>query len=331
MPAVLRPGSGGEAVRDLQQRLSVLGHRVPAEELGRFGAATEHAVRAFQEARGLRVDGICGRDTWSSLVESGFRLGDRMLYLRQPMFRGDDVAELQRRLNGLGFHAGREDGILGDDTTTALTELQRNVGLTVDGVCGPATLAALARVDTLAAGSMATVREREQLRRGPRQLLGRRVFVAAPPGLNTLGSAVAHGLIDAGATVTVDASGAEDSALAAAANRSAADLFLALRYGDEPGCRCSYFQSGRFRSEAGFGIASAINEELAPLVGSEGRVCGRAYPVLRETRMAAVICEPVPADDLDGIRQLVAHGAAVAAAIVRGVRRGVEEPPAELA
>ena len=96
-------------------------------------------MRVFQEARGLRVDGVCGRDTWSSLVESGFRLGDRMLYLRHPMFRGDDVTELQRRLNALGFDAGREDGILGDDTTAALTEFQRNVGLTVDGVCGPAT------------------------------------------------------------------------------------------------------------------------------------------------------------------------------------------------
>jgi N-acetylmuramoyl-L-alanine amidase len=326
MPAVLRPGSGGEAVRDLQQRLGALGQSVPVEELGRFGAATEHAVRAFQEARGLRVDGVCGRDTWSSLVESGYRLGDRMLYLRYPMFRGDDVTELQRRLNGLGFDAGREDGILGSATTAALTEFQRNVGLTADGVGGPATLAALARVDTLADGSMATVREREQLRRGPHQLSGRRVFVAAPLGLHLLGSSVAHGLTAAGAATTLDASGAEDSALATAANRSTADLFLAVRYGDEPGCRCLYFESGRFRSEAGFGIASTVNEELVALLGRVGHVCGRAYPVLRETRMAAVICEPVPADDLDGVRQLVSRGAEVAAAIVRGVRRGVEEP-----
>ena len=152
------------------------------------------------------------------------------------------------------------------------------------------------------------------------------MFVAAPPGLHTLGSSVAHGLIEAGAAVTLDASGAEDSALAAAANRSVADLFLAVRYGDEPGCRCLYFESGRFRSEAGFGIASAINEELATFVSSASRVCGRAYPVLRETRMAAVVCEPVPADDLEGVRQLVARGAAVAAAIVLR-SSGVESSP----
>ncbi len=68
------------------------------------------------------------------------------------MLRGDDVAELQRRLNALGFDAGREDGILGPETETALREFQRNAGATADGVCGPATLAAIARVSGLAGG-----------------------------------------------------------------------------------------------------------------------------------------------------------------------------------
>ena len=152
---MLRPGSGGEAVRDLQVRLGSVGRDVPVAEAGRYGAATVAAVRAFQEARGLRVDGVCGPQTWAALVESGYRLGDRLLYRRRPMLRGDDVVELQRRLNALGFDAGREDGILGDDTTGALTEFQRNSGLVVDGMCGPATIAALDRVGTLAEGSVA--------------------------------------------------------------------------------------------------------------------------------------------------------------------------------
>ena len=94
-----------------------------------FGAGTEAAVRAFQEPRGLRVDGICGDETWASLVEAGYRLGDRLLYHRAPMLRGDDVAELQRLLGGLGFDAGRVDGIFGPDTAAALVEFQRNAGL----------------------------------------------------------------------------------------------------------------------------------------------------------------------------------------------------------
>jgi len=325
-PAVLRPGSRGEAVRDLQVRLGVLGHAVPADEIGEYGSGTERVVRAFQEARGLRVDGLCGPQTWSAVVESGYRLGDRLLYRRRPMLRGDDVAELQRRLNGLGFDAGREDGILGDDTTRALIEFQRNMDLPTDGMCGAATLAVLERVGALAAGSVASVKEREALRRGPHRLEGRRVFVAAAPGFETLATLVVRGLVGLGAGTALDATAAEDPVLAAEANRYAADLFLAFRSGDAQGCRCTYFESGRFRSEAGHAVADAVSRELAPILGGEPCVAGRTYAVLRETRMAAVICEPVAEDDVASMRTLVRRTGEVAQAVVRGVRRGVEEP-----
>jgi N-acetylmuramoyl-L-alanine amidase len=328
-PAVLRPGSRGEAVRDLQVRLGALGHEIPLVEAGEYGAATERVVRTFQSARGLRVDGICGPQTWSAVVESGYRLGDRLLYRRRPMLRGDDIAELQRRLNGLGFDAGREDGILGDDTTRALVEFQRNMNLPTDGMCGASTLAVLEQVGALSAGSVATVREREALRRGPHRLEGRRVFVAAAPGFETLANLVVRGLVDLGAGATLDASGADDPVMAAEANRYADDLFLAFRAGDAPGCRCSYYESGRFRSEAGHAVADAVSRELAPIIGGDACVAGRTYAVLRETRMAAVICEPVTADDVATMRTLVVRGAEVAQAVVRGVRRGVEQPSTE--
>jgi N-acetylmuramoyl-L-alanine amidase len=328
-PAVLRPGSRGEAVRDLQVRLGALGHEIPLVEAADYGPATESVVRAFQAARGLRVDGICGPQTWSAVVESGYRLGDRLLYRRRPMLRGDDVAELQRRLNGLGFDAGREDGILGDDTTRALVEFQRNMNLPTDGMCGASTLAVLGRVGGLAAGSVASVREREALRRGPHRLEGRRVFVASAPGFENLAHLVVRGLVELGAGVALDATGAGDPVLAAEANRYTADLFLAFRAGDDPGCRCSYYESGRFRSEAGHAVAEAVSQELAPILGGEPCTAGRTYAVLRETRMAAVICEPVAADDVDTMRTLVVRGAEVAHAVVRGVRRGVEQPPTE--
>ena len=57
-PAVLRPGSRGEAVRDLQVRLGAMGHEIPPVEAGAYGAATERVVRSFQDTRGLRVDGV---------------------------------------------------------------------------------------------------------------------------------------------------------------------------------------------------------------------------------------------------------------------------------
>lgn len=330
MPAPLRSGGHGEAVRDLQRRLVSVGRDVGPDELGSFETGTEAAVRAFQEARGIRVDGIVGRETWSALVESGYSLGDRLLYLRRPMLRGDDVLDLQARLNALGFHAGREDGILGDNTRQALAAFQRDAGLPPDGICGSTTVAALRRVGSMAEGSVATVREREALRRGERRLAGRVIYVAAAPGLSVLGEQVTRGLLNAGSRALLDTSGADDSLLASGANRFDADLFLGLRLGDAVGCHCAYFASGHFRSEAGHTIAHAIHDELVDRLSLDVDVSGKAYAALRETRMAAVVCEVVPDGDVEAMGRLVANAPAVAHAIVRGVRRAIEEqPPAE--
>src|SRR5205814_215778 len=132
----LRRGDGGDGVRDLQVRLSDLGYDVAPDEPGTFTAGTERAVEAFQGRRGLRVDGICGSQTWSTVVEAGYRPGDRLLYYTSPLLRGDDVADLQRRLGALGFDAGRVDGIFGPDAQGALLDFQRNAGLTTDAVRG---------------------------------------------------------------------------------------------------------------------------------------------------------------------------------------------------
>ena len=86
-------GDRGEPVRDIQRRLTGLGFPVTAD--GTYGPKTVAVVCQFQESRGLPADGIVGPETWSSLVEAGFRLGDRMLYRRSPMMRGDDVSRLR--------------------------------------------------------------------------------------------------------------------------------------------------------------------------------------------------------------------------------------------
>ncbi|MFN8034758.1 MAG: peptidoglycan-binding protein [Acidimicrobiia bacterium] len=319
-------GVGGEPVRELQQRLSALGFTIPVDEHGVFGPETEQTVRAFQSDRGLRADGVCGRQTWAALVESGYALGDRLLYRRNPMLRGDDVATLQQRLDALGFDAGREDGIFGEDTGRAVAEFQRNAGLTVDGIFGPQALAALTRLDALADGSIAAVREREALRRARRDLTGQRIFVVAGLGLEQLADVVARDLVNERAEVVLDISGDDDSFVAAIANRFGADLVIALQPGDAPTCVCAHFASGRFRSEAGFRVASAIAEQLAKLGFGSVETKGRALPLLRETRMAAVVCEPLARGDADAMRRLVERSADVGRAIVIGIRRAVENP-----
>jgi peptidoglycan hydrolase-like protein with peptidoglycan-binding domain len=72
----LRRGSDGAWVSHLQSLLQAEGAD-PGPIDGDFGPRTEAAVRAYQEANGLRVDGIVGPETWGSLVQdSGQDAGD---------------------------------------------------------------------------------------------------------------------------------------------------------------------------------------------------------------------------------------------------------------
>lgn len=61
----LRRGSKGDAVKFLQERLSLMGYSLVID--GEFGAKTEAAVKQFQKDRGLTVDGIVGSKTWTAM------------------------------------------------------------------------------------------------------------------------------------------------------------------------------------------------------------------------------------------------------------------------
>lgn len=330
---ILERGSTGDEVADLQRRLVALGFEIPTDEAGRYGVRTESAVRGFQAIRGIRVDGRSGPETAAALVDSGFHLGDRLLCARNPMLRGDDVGELQRRLNALGFDAGKEDAIFGPETEHALVEFQRNAAITIDGICGRETIATLHRLGSRAGGAVANARERDALR-DRRDLAGHRVYVSAAPGLEALAGGLVGRLRAAGAEAVLDLRPTEESAIARAANDYRADLFLGVRTrsgADEephPGaaCRCCYYASGTFRSETGFAIATAMAESLADALGGPGAACGRAYTVLRETRMAAVVCEPVVEGDGPALRLLEAGAHRAAAAAVTAIRRVLEQP-----
>jgi N-acetylmuramoyl-L-alanine amidase len=321
---LLRRGDRGAAVRDLQERLTAAGVTLTVDAA--YGPSTEAAIRSFQSARGLRVDGVCGPETWGALIECGFRLGDRLLYLRQPMLRGDDVVDLQQRLNALGFDAGREDGILGPATEHAVRQFQRNAGIAPDGVCGPATQESLDRLGTLAAGSVASVRERDMLLRAPGRLQDHGLFLVTDPGFAVLGNSVARALREAGARVILDSTGDDHGLLASEANRFEASTFVALVAGEEPGARCAYFSNQSFRSEGGHALATRLTQELKVVLDEVAEPIGRTYRLLRDTRMAAVVCELAPRDDAGAAAALVANLPRLARAIVTGIRRGIEEP-----
>jgi N-acetylmuramoyl-L-alanine amidase len=294
----LQHGSRGESVRDVRRRLEALGFSSAADGPGRFGQATELAVLAFQRERGLRTDGVCGRQTWSALVEAGRVLGERLLYYRQPMLRGDDVAALQAQLGALGFDAGRVDGIFGPLAQEALRDFQRNSGLVDDGILGPETLDTLLRVGSKTDGQdvVAAIRERQRLRESPRTLQGRRVVVGETGGLSALADRTKRALSRAGALVTTlhDPDG---SVQAGQANALDGEVYLGLGLDPEqPGCTTAYFLGyNGVSSEGGRRLAEALQVALPFRLEIPDRgTQGMRLPVLRETRMPAVLLEIGP-------------------------------------
>ncbi|HEX2421053.1 MAG TPA: peptidoglycan-binding protein [Acidimicrobiia bacterium] len=290
-----RIGDSGDAVRDIQGRLLALGYPTHSDPGGEFGEATQAAVRGFQTDRGLTADGEVGPETWRVLYEAGYRLGDRLLFLRRPMLRGEDVAELQGRLSQLGFDPGKVDGIFGLETEQAVLEFQRNRVLTEDGIAGPEVLTELR---LLVRGKMRagreTVREREWLRTLPASVVGSRVFFDA--ACRTPEEARAAWAAASSAAMELQARGGQpmlgrsaDTRLpervrAGRANRLGAELVVSFQIRADGGpAAVFYFASDRGASRAGEMLANRIAETAG------GVVEGRATAILRDTRAPSVI------------------------------------------
>jgi N-acetylmuramoyl-L-alanine amidase len=265
---------------------------------GWFGPATRAAVEAFQHLRGLRVDGVCGVQTWTTLVEAGFHLGDRFLYRRTPMLRGDDVADLQQRLCTLGFDTDRVDGIFGDATSRALAEFQRNAGLPVDGIVGEATLLELIRLENRHADPqlVSSVRERAQLRGAGPTLRGRHVAIGENGGLGSVTGAMRRRLLLEGTRVT-ELHHPDDSAQAQQANELAVDVFVGLRLNPSAAaCQTAFWSGTHEESPGGRLLAELVQRTVPPALGvADAGARGMAIPLLRETRMPAVLIEVGPA------------------------------------
>jgi cell wall-associated NlpC family hydrolase len=139
--SVLKRGDSGARVVALQKALGITAD-------GEFGAATHKAVRAFQRANGLAIDGVVGAMTAGKLglgssakkasVSTGTKAKSRSSSSAgDPDLSSATIAAIQSKL---GIAA---DGEWGPQTRKAVRDYQREHGLEVDGVPGPATLGSM--------------------------------------------------------------------------------------------------------------------------------------------------------------------------------------------
>jgi len=341
-----KPGDRGASVQDLHRRLNEAGHRVDSREVDEteFGADTTRVLLAFQAERSLEETGFFDEQTHAALIEAGVRLGDRHLYLHSPMFRGDDVSDLQLRLGSLGFDAGKIDGIFGPDTASAVIEFQRNVGLATDGIAGPRTISGLRQLLGRTAGRrpVAQIRELELLRQSNSELRVQRLAIGHFGGAAALTTALGRILRAAGANV-LELDHPDENVHASTANNFGAALYLGLHIENNSYNRVSYFATDGFQSEGGFRLAHRCADALETVFNSDKLIHrtpasedhesptkrhsttreGRRTDILRQTRMPAVICALAPP------AAIVLATAEVAGALAGAITRWMANPAAD--
>ena len=318
---ILRRGDQGPAVTEVRDRLVRLGLLSPDASAAAdvFDDILLAALRYFQQTRGLTVDGLVGPQTFRRLDEARWKIGDRVLsFTPGHVIHGEDVAQLQQRLIELGFALDRVDGIFAKSTDFAVREFQRNVGLDVDGICGPAFFRAFQRLArTIAGGSQEHLRELSTVANfGKTRTVETCSILLDPSDLDEklVGSNYSHsdicwdiasrleGRLGAMGTLvllTRPQSGRVDGerTRATLANESNVDLIIGLgldRHSNPiaQGVASYYFGHEYSRSATGMRLAEIVQEEISsrtPLTDSKSHA--KTWDLLRLTRMPSIKVE----------------------------------------
>ena len=237
------------------------------------------ALKAFQQERGLTVNGEVNSITLQALEEARWKLGDRVLqYVPQKMLHGDDVATLQSRLVEMGFNLGRVDGIFGPRTESAVKEFQKSTGAKSDGICGPATVIALMRLVKIVSGGAPTELRENAARiiKGP--ALTNKVIVLDPSSDEADGdicfdiaSRLEGRLIALGVTVVPTRgpkTNPSELERIEKANNCGADLVISLHTDSYQNDKASGVTTYYYGSDT-HGIHSVVGEKFANLVQRE--------------------------------------------------------------
>lgn len=315
---VLRRGAAGNAVAEVRRILASLGllANVACESHDHYDESVEMAVRHFQQRRGLSVDGIVGPETYAALASARWRLGDRVL-MHTPVapLVGDDVGDLQHQLMELGYRLNRIDHVFGAGTEHAVRSFQHECGLRPDGICGPATLRALAQLSArrVVGGRPQQLRDMAAVASAGPRLLGKRVVIDPGNGGNDPGFVAGR---TRGADLTWDLAtrlegrlqavgvttwltrgpinGASDEERAAFANEVGADLVVSLHVDGTASPRPSgtaayYYGTAASVSWIGEQLADLALREIVARTGQlNAHTHAKTWSLLRLTRMPAV-------------------------------------------
>ena len=308
-------------VVEMQRRLILLGYDIGNSEIdGIIGPQTVKAIKKFQQDRGLVVTGDIDEETWQELVAAGYKIGERLLYIKNPPFRGDDVKTLQLWLKTLGFYKNDENGIFCDKTHKALTEFQKNMKVNADGILGGESLQHLINfkriIESHPSSNYPFVKDHfnsgemeefkvvfdygENINDATANInyFKDKIYICKSI-TNFCREMLLHMGIDCALTVGED----ESSSLFLtdrinSANRSNADILISLNLGfscdhDANGSSCFYFKGVKSHSITGKTIANLIQDKLTCNLGIlDCRVHGANYAILKETVMTAVLVEP---------------------------------------
>lgn len=318
---VIKKNSSGGKVVDIQRRLKLLGFSLGKSEIdGIYGIETEEAIKRFQQDRGLLATGMVDQETWQELVDAGYKIGDRMLYLKYPPFRGDDVKTLQFWLKTLGFYQYNENGIFCEATQKALVEFQRNMNIPADGIVGKGTLQHLKNLKMVIMSRKTSNFPLVSDYKKEKKLEDFKIILDYGGYMNDVQSSekyyrekiyICRSIIDFceemlvknGIKTVLTVNDIKNQSLFLFdridyANKSGGDIIISvnLNYSidkDANGSSCFYFKGFKSYSIAGEKIATLIQDKLLyNLKLLDCRVHGAGYAILKETSMTSVLVEP---------------------------------------
>jgi peptidoglycan endopeptidase LytE len=158
-------GLDQELIRDAQRQLKALGYN-PGTVDGEFGAQTEAALRAYQQAYRLPTTGRLDEVTQRSLLPGRFEAA------RAPtdLSNREMILQAQRQLRALGFNPGDIDGNFGSQTEAAVRAYQQKYRLPETGKLEETTLRSLLPGRFEAARTPTDFSDREVILQAQRQL-----------------------------------------------------------------------------------------------------------------------------------------------------------------